>query len=509
MAADQSAEGIARSGDNTEGRKRVIAGLNSSSCLAQQGETTQASRELMSAWDLSRELGCEGVWQESRLAAAVSHNCATLAERLMDCGEDACARRLVEWQVGIYPSDFLALYNLGRLAARRRDHTSAIGHYRAALDASPRNPSLTPERLTICTMALAGVLYQSGEQQEAVRCLEEALTTPGLPPAAAQRVKAMAESCRDGTAVILSSSDDVQRAGVSAERLVLEANRLDEDGHFAEACHLYDRALQLDPGRAETYYDYAVACSGQEEPALTDKAIALYEKALELKPSHAAANANLGALHTRKRMYQKSLPLLNRALELGEDSPLLRFYVGLCHMHAERWQEALTSMHAALGMNPDTQLRDEISRGLELARARADVRGAQRAARGREIQTGHSIVVEKSEEQEREKDGMAPIGSPRTRGKADKSGAPDIPSDTPLQVVSADTLRELGRELAEAMGKAFVRTSYMSIEGDRATVHFECDDGCYVGEASDDTVEIYEDPGGSDKGRLLHTIKRT
>lgn len=76
---------------------------------------------------------------------------------------------------------------------------------------------------------------------------------------------------------------------------------------------------------------------------------------------------------------------------------------------------------------------------------------------------------------------------------------------TPMQIVTANTIRDAGRTLAERMGKTFLSTGWTTMDGDTTEVHFVCEDGRYRGISDEQTIEIYED---RPEGKLVYSGRR-
>ena len=76
-------------------------------------------------------------------------------------------------------------------------------------------------------------------------------------------------------------------------------------------------------------------------------------------------------------------------------------------------------------------------------------------------------------------------------------------------MITSDTLRDLSRTFAEAMGKTVNPTglSYMEMGADQTVLHFECTDGCYRANVGADSIEIFDDEKGG-TGQLVHRMKR-
>ena len=71
---------------------------------------------------------------------------------------------------------------------------------------------------------------------------------------------------------------------IEANAVRAEGVRLSRRGESAEAVKRYQRALELDPGSAETHYRFATLLGSMGE---SEAAIVHFERALALRPNHA------------------------------------------------------------------------------------------------------------------------------------------------------------------------------------------------------------------------------
>jgi Flp pilus assembly protein TadD len=87
-----------------------------------------------------------------------------------------------------------------------------------------------------------------------------------------------------------------------------------KEGQYDRAIAYFNKALDINPRDAETYYNRGVA---HDELGQYDKAIADYTKAIEINPNLAEAYNNRGIAHYEKGKYDMACSDWKRACELG------------------------------------------------------------------------------------------------------------------------------------------------------------------------------------------------
>jgi protein O-GlcNAc transferase len=136
----------------------------------------------------------------------------------------------------------------------------------------------------------------------------------------------------------------------SADRLVAEGNRAEDDGQLARACELYRQALALAPRYAKAHINLGIALEAMGDGA---GAMRCYEQALAVDRVNPAANYNLGKLlHIRGELVRAE-ELLTRALQGRRDFPEARIVLGSLLVSQGKWQRAATEFEEALRQRPD------------------------------------------------------------------------------------------------------------------------------------------------------------
>ena len=113
------------------------------------------------------------------------------------------------------------------------------------------------------------------------------------------------------------------------------------------ALNLYESAIEVDPGFADAYAGKAAAFALKAHyyplqwQELRDPAFAAAEKALELDPESAEANLGMGSLLTApiEARYAEAVPYLERAVAKNPNDTLSRFYLAVAYSFLQRKDE--------------------------------------------------------------------------------------------------------------------------------------------------------------------------
>ena len=128
-------------------------------------------------------------------------------------------------------------------------------------------------------------------------------------------------------------------------RGVVRAGRRD----FSRAIRDYDTALSFhssDP--ATVYYDRAIA---YESTGLTDRAIADYDRAIELVPTFAKAYVNRGGAYTEKHDYAKAMADLNAAIRVTPTLSLAYVNRGMLYEADASGAQAMADFDTAIRLD--------------------------------------------------------------------------------------------------------------------------------------------------------------
>jgi tetratricopeptide (TPR) repeat protein len=188
-----------------------------------------------------------------------------------------------------YPADFLAHFNLGALSLRRQDTASAIEQLHAALMAQPEQPA--------ALNTYGAALELAGRHDDAVAQFRHVLQIrPGDLDARYNLSGILAdqdhleEAAAELRQILAITPDD--RAAAKRLLIIVKelAGRAIASGRPVQATADYRELVALDPSDPDLHSNFGIllAQAGQLAPA-----IAQFEAALKLNPSHEAARRNL------------------------------------------------------------------------------------------------------------------------------------------------------------------------------------------------------------------------
>jgi Tfp pilus assembly protein PilF len=118
---------------------------------------------------------------------------------------------------------------------------------------------------------------------------------------------------------------------------------------FASAIPLYERAIALEPGRAEPYYKLANALKNTGRLAA---ALASYDQALERKPDYGHAYCNRGVVQQALGLGEAALASYDRAIALNGTDVMAHYNRAILMQESSRWTEALASYDRAVDIDP-------------------------------------------------------------------------------------------------------------------------------------------------------------
>ena len=118
-----------------------------------------------------------------------------------------------------------------------------------------------------------------------------------------------------------------------------------------EAIAELDRAIELDPSKAEYRYWSARVLEQRRDP---DQAMARYREALERDPSHVQARLRLAGMHIERGELEEGRALLAEAAELAPNDPAVHFQQGLIAEQSEDLEGAKQAYQRSIDLAPST-----------------------------------------------------------------------------------------------------------------------------------------------------------
>ena len=142
--------------------------------------------------------------------------------------------------------------------------------------------------------------------------------------------------------------DPSQTASPETRALLVEGSQALQRGENAAAAEAFRKALAASPDSVEIMNDLAIAL-GREGKG--QESIAMYQRALKLKPGDLVTSANLGIAYFRSQQYAPALPFLQK---LAQVRPSFQSYelTGLTLFALDRFAEAAHYLEQASRLQP-------------------------------------------------------------------------------------------------------------------------------------------------------------
>ena len=195
-----------------------------------------------------------------------------------------------------YPADFSAHFNLGALLLGRHDIPSATAHLAAALRVEPEQPA--------ALNAFGVALESDGKLDEAAEQFRHALRVrPDDSRARYNLANTLAAQGRLGDAAagfreLLAGDPEDAAAHQHLVQILTElGDSAASAGRLPQAVECYRELIALEPGNPDLRNNFGILFARSGDMA---SALAQFEAALKIDPSHAAARRNLEL--TRKKM---------------------------------------------------------------------------------------------------------------------------------------------------------------------------------------------------------------
>lgn len=170
------------------------------------------------------------------------------------------------------------------------------------------------------------------------------------------RLAALALAAGFVAAVVVTFSLAAPPGALAQRDAAAEAIRLNNRGvgymnqqDFERALALFNRALRLDPSLAAARLNRGVALLNLQK---TDEARPILEQAAEADPGSARAWYQLGLLEKTIGEAGPALAAFGRAAALAPDDPHAHYFVGLMLAQLDRQEEAIAAFRRALALDP-------------------------------------------------------------------------------------------------------------------------------------------------------------
>ncbi|MHC4517935.1 MAG: tetratricopeptide repeat protein [Planctomycetota bacterium] len=200
----------------------------------------------------------------------------------------------------------------------------------------------------VCTVTAAVFSMRSPRRPAGpppqTRQTEDLVAIPVRPPLRTeQEVAALKETEVKLAEVLLKEFPDTDDA------LTIMANLRYRHGNAIEAMRLWNKALQINPKRADVYTSmgWASLKSGN-----FDQAVAQYRKALEIQPKLREVRTNMGRALIMSGRHDEAITPLTEETRLWPAADLAHFLLGQVYLQQKEYEKAKVSYEAALKIEP-------------------------------------------------------------------------------------------------------------------------------------------------------------
>jgi tetratricopeptide (TPR) repeat protein len=133
------------------------------------------------------------------------------------------------------------------------------------------------------------------------------------------------------------------------DALYLQATSAAATQDFQRAIELYDQAIELNPSHAEAYYKRGNALKNLGR---LDAAIASYDQAIERRPDYAYAYCNRGVVQQSLGLAAAALSSYDQAIAADATDAMAHYNRALLMQDCSRWDAALASYNQAISIDP-------------------------------------------------------------------------------------------------------------------------------------------------------------
>ena len=259
------------------------------------------------------------------------------------------------------PTHSDANHNLGMLAVGTGKLNEALPFLKNALDANPR--------IAQFWLSYINVLIQLGRTADAKAFLDKAKQNGVTGDPFDQLEKTLSETTapkdpsKDQLRLLISLHSRglfqealeqtevlVKHFPTSADLLNIQGALLKEVGKLDQSIAVYKKALSIKPDYADVFNNMANVL---REQGKLGEAIKAYEKALSIKPDYAEAYKNLGVTLQDQGQLEKAIQAYDSALSIKPDHAEAYYNKGNAYNQLGKLEDALAAYNKAITINPN------------------------------------------------------------------------------------------------------------------------------------------------------------
>ncbi|XP_040136781.2 protein O-mannosyl-transferase TMTC1 isoform X4 [Ictidomys tridecemlineatus] len=273
----------------------------------------------------------------------------------------------------LYPRHASALNNLGTLT---RDTAEAKMYYQRALQLHPQHNR--------ALFNLGNLLKSQEKKEEAITLLKDSIKYgPEFADAYSSLASLLAEQLTSLSLLYKDVSKTLCQTPAEILALMPDCDSIKKGSkeRFKEAEEIYQAGIKNCPDSSDLHNNYGVFLVDSGSP---EKAVAHYQQAIRLSPSHHVAMVNLGRLYRSLGENSMAEEWYKRALQVARKAEILS-PLGALYYNTGRYEEALQIYREAAALQPSQR---------ELRLALAQVLAVMGQTKEAEKMTSHIVSEE-------------------------------------------------------------------------------------------------------------------
>lgn len=292
---------------------------------------------------------------------------ASLAGRVFAAmDETGRAQRYLERALKQKPDDIEILTFLASVYTEQRNYSSAVSTYKKIIDLQPTRDDILMklglihlkmmkwedavpyfENAYQVNMDNKHAYYYIGNAYEEMRKFDMAAEAyekylrlnPDDPRDTASRLAICLLEVQNYEGAIVAFKDAIK---IDSKNLKLHENlavAYKKVSKYDEAAEIYNSLAQMDPERANQYYNTIIQM--YDEAKLPDKAIEAAKKMVELNPNSDTAVYNLGYMYVKLEKYKEAIEAFKKVTDIRPDYEWAYYNLGFCYNKLKKYKDSI------------------------------------------------------------------------------------------------------------------------------------------------------------------------